>query len=267
MTQYKGILYSVADRVATITLNRATSLNSLDTQTIDELLDALAATKDDDVHCVILTGSGRGFCAGADLSSYLGDKLKEARPGDIDLGPPMLDYYNALAAALFELEVPLITAINGLAAGGGLSVALTGDIVIAAKSSAFVLGFSKIGLMPDMGATWLLPRLLGPVRAMGLALLPDAGDARNGAAISAARAAEWGLIWDVVSDEQLIDFAQSLARMIAKQPRQAIVSTKCALKKSLGNDFRQQLLLEMELQRDLGRTQGFHDGVSAFLAK
>lgn len=267
MSEYNNILYSVTDDVATITLNRPKSLNSLDLASVDELLDAIGRIRTENVRCLIMTGSGRGFCVGADLASYLGDRLKTARPGEVDLGPPMLDYYNAVVNKLKEVEVPVITAVNGMAAGGGCSIALLGDIVIASSAACFTLGFSKIGLMPDMGATWLLPRVMGMPKAKAIAFIDNAGDMLNGAGISAAQAEAWGMIWSVVAPEQLLEHAQGIARGIASQQREVLVATKKALNASYQNDFRSQLLLEMESQRALGMTQAFHDGVLAFLSK
>jgi 2-(1,2-epoxy-1,2-dihydrophenyl)acetyl-CoA isomerase len=253
---YTAIEYSVAAGVATIALNRPDKLNSFNETMHGELRDALGAARDDaEIRCVLLTGRGRGFCAGQDL----GDRATQ--PGDAppDLGATLERHYNPLVRALHALPKPVVCAVNGVAAGAGASIALACDVVLAARSARFIQSFCKIGLLPDSGGTWILPRLLGHARAAGLALLGDA--------LSAEQAAEWGLIWKCVDDERLGAESDALARHFASQPTRGLAAIKRALLASWTNTLDAQLDLERDLQRELGRSEDYREGVAAFLAK
>lgn len=252
----KPVLYTLADRVATLTLNRPDSLNSLDRARLEALVEALARAVDEAAAVVVLTGAGRGFCSGADLGSALDGRDAEGR---LDLGAPMRSHFNVLIEGLAGLPMPLVIAVNGIAAGGGASLALCGDIVIAARSAVFRQTFTDIGLMPDMGATWFMPRLAGRARARGMALL--------GQPIPAQTALDWGLIWEVVDDDRLAARAQELAVQLAARSPEALQSTRRALDLGLDNDLPAQLALEAEMQTELGRLPAFEQAVTAFLAK
>lgn len=253
---HETIEFSIADGVATIALDRPDSLNSFNTVLHDELRGALNEVRDDAaVRAVLLTGNGRGFCAGQDL----GDRAVDPSAAMPDLGESVQRYYNPLIRTLTGLEKPVICAVNGVAAGAGVSLALACDIVLAARSASFVLAFSKIGVIPDSGCTWHLPRSVGFARAMGLAML--------GGRISAEQAAEWGMIWQVCDDDKLMAEAGELAANLATQPTRGLALIKQALRASLGNSLDEQLELEREYMRTAGRTRDYREGVTAFMAK
>ena len=203
----------------------------------------------------MLTGAGRAFCAGQDLSD------RAVAPGDEprDLGASLDTLYNPLVRTLRNLELPVISAVNGVAAGAGANVALAADIVLAARSASFIQAFCKLGLVPDSGGTYTLPRLVGRARAMGLALLGDK--------LPADRAEEIGLIWKAVDDDKLMTEAMALARHLATQPTKGLAMIKQAINASLGNDLDTQLDLERDLQRIAGRSADYQEGVNAFLEK
>lgn len=250
------VLFEVADGVATLTLNRPEKLNALNTAMHDAISAALDRIEPDPaVRAVLLAASGRGFCAGQDL----GDRAVIARGGEADLGRSIERYYNPLVRRLRRLEKPVICAVNGVAAGAGANLALACDLVIAARSASFIQAFCRIGLVPDSGGTYFLPRLVGPARAAALALL--------GEKLSAEQAVEWGLIWRVVDDDALIKESTALARHLARQPTLALGLTKRALNASLANDLDAQLDLERDLQRIAGASADYREGVSAFLEK
>ncbi|MEQ1438944.1 enoyl-CoA hydratase-related protein [Fontimonas sp. SYSU GA230001] len=256
---YTGILYGVEARVALIRLNRPQALNALTPDLLNELRDALdRAEADAEVGAVVLTGEGRGFSSGADLVA------NAARPpigpdGKLDLGLALETTYNPLIERIRSLRKPVIAAVNGMAAGAAANIALLCDLTIAARSAYFLQAFVNIGLIPDAGGTWILPRLVGSQRAMGLSLL--------GERLPAEKALQWGMIWDVVDDDQLVPAALALARRLAEGPGVAIERIKRAIIQSAGNDLTAQLALERELQRDCGRTQDFMEGVMAFTQK
>ena len=253
---YSTIDLTIAAGVATIALNRPDKLNSFNDQMHAELREALAAARDDaQVRCVLLTGRGRGFCAGQDL----GDRAVGPDSAPPDLGATIDRNWNPLVRTLRTLPKPVICAVNGVAAGAGASIALACDIVIAARSAKFVQAFCRIGLLPDSGGTWILPRLVGPARAAGLALLGDA--------LTAEQAADWGLIWRCVDDAQLAGETETLARHLATQPTKGLAHIKRALLASSTNTLDAQLALERDLQRELGRSDDYREGVAAFLAK
>ena len=253
---YETILFDIAEGVATITLNRPDKLNSFTAKMHEELGDALKRIqKDASVRCVLLTGSGRGFCAGQDL----GDRV--VQPGDepLNIGAYLEVGYNRLVRTIAALEMPVICAVNGVAAGAGANLAFTCDIVLAAKSASFIQAFCKIGLIPDSGGTWTLPRLVGQSRAMALALLGDK--------VPAEQAAQWGMIWKAVDDEALMTEARAMAAHFATQPTKGLGLIKKAIRASSTNTLDQQLDLERDLQTIAGRTEDYREGVAAFMEK
>ncbi|MDF1585770.1 2-(1,2-epoxy-1,2-dihydrophenyl)acetyl-CoA isomerase PaaG [Marinimicrococcus flavescens] len=242
--------------VLVLTLNRPARLNSFNEAMHTELAAALdAAAADRSVRAVLLTGAGRAFCAGQDLS----ERQMGEGAGPPDLGDTLERLYNPLVRRLRALDRPVVCAVNGVAAGAGANVALACDIVLAARSASFIQAFCKIGLVPDSGGTFFLPRLVGDVRARGLALL--------GESLPAEKAAEWGLIWKAVDDERLEEEAMTLATHLASQPTRALGMIKRALDASAGNGLDAQLDLERDLQREAGRTEDYREGVRAFMEK
>lgn len=253
---FEVIELEVDGGVATLALNRPKSLNSFNGQLHAEVREALDQVgQQPGVRCLLITGRGRAFCAGQDLSD------PTVLPGDpeIDLGATLEHYYNPLIRSLRTLPLPVVCAVNGIAAGAGANLALACDIVVAARSASFIQAFCKIGLVPDSGGTWLLPRLVGQARAAGLAMLGDK--------LTAEQAAEWGLIWKVVDDDLLEREAVALAKHLASQPTQALAYIKQALAASWGNALDEQLALERNLQRSAGRTDDYREGVAAFMEK
>ena len=253
---YSSIITEAANGVHRITLNRPDRLNSFNDAMHAELREALSAvTADQTARVLVLTGAGRGFCAGQDLSD------RAVAPGDAppDLGASIERNYRPLVLALRNLPMPVIAAVNGVAAGAGAHIELACDMVIAAESATFIQAFCKIGLIPDSGGTYWLPRLVGDARAMGLALLGDKLPARQ--------AAEWGLIWRCVPDAELTGAVEQLAQRFATAPTLGLVRTRQALHASAHNDLETQLELERDIQRDLGRSADYREGVAAFMAK
>jgi 2-(1,2-epoxy-1,2-dihydrophenyl)acetyl-CoA isomerase len=238
-----------------VTLNRPERLNSLNEEMHRRLADALdAAAADDACRALLLTGAGRGFCAGQDLS----DRVEP--DGDLpDLGATIEAFYNPLVRRLRSLRKPVVCAVNGVAAGAGANIALACDIVLAARSARFIQAFAKIGLIPDSGGTFFLPRLIGEARARALAMLADP--------ISAEQAQAWGLIWKAVDDETLLPMAEQLTAQLATQPTQGLALIKEALNASSVNSLDAQLDLERDLQRKAGRTPDYAEGVRAFMEK
>ncbi|HFK7187809.1 TPA: 2-(1,2-epoxy-1,2-dihydrophenyl)acetyl-CoA isomerase PaaG [Serratia odorifera] len=250
------ILSQLDAGVLTITLNRADRLNSFNDEMHHQLAEALTvAERDDTVHCVVITGAGRGFCAGQDLN----DRTVSADRQAPDLGLSVERFYNPLIRRLTSLPKPVICGVNGVAAGAGAALAMACDIVIAADNASFIQSFCKLGLVPDSGASWFLPRLAGHARAMGMALLGDRIDARQ--------ALEWGLIWQVVDGAELAERTQTLARHLASQPTYGLGLIKKAIYSAATNTLDQQLDLERDLQRLGGRSDDYREGVSAFFAK
>ncbi|MEE4145339.1 MAG: 2-(1,2-epoxy-1,2-dihydrophenyl)acetyl-CoA isomerase PaaG [Halieaceae bacterium] len=253
---YKHIEFAISKGVALLTLNRPEALNSFTAGMHGEVREVLTlAATDRAVRAVLLTGNGRGFCAGQDLND------RAVAPGEAmpDLGDSVEKYYNPLIRLLTTMEKPVICAVNGVAAGAGANIALACDIVIAARSASFIESFAKLGLIPDSGGTWHLPRLVGMARAKGLAML--------GPKVSAEQALAWGMIWQVVDDEQLMSTAMGLAEQMATQPTRGFAFTKQAFAASAANTLDAQLELEKELMRAAGRTHDYKEGVAAFLAK
>jgi 2-(1,2-epoxy-1,2-dihydrophenyl)acetyl-CoA isomerase len=253
---YQTIEFAINKGVALLKLNRPDALNSFTAEMHAEVRAALTlAATDKAVRAVLLTGNGRGFCAGQDLND------RAVAPGEAmpDLGDSVEKYYNPLIRLLTTMEKPVICAVNGVAAGAGANIALACDIVIAARSASFIESFARLGLIPDSGGTWHLPRLVGMARAKGLALL--------GPKVSAEQALDWGMIWQVVDDAQLLSTALELAEQMATQPTRGFAFTKQAFAASAANTLDAQLELEKELMRAAGRTHDYKEGVAAFLAK
>jgi 2-(1,2-epoxy-1,2-dihydrophenyl)acetyl-CoA isomerase len=243
-----GVLY--------VTLNRPDKLNAFNPEMHKLLREALEEARDEpDVRAVLLTGSGRGFCAGQDLSQ----RNVSADAAPIDLSVSLGSNYNPLVRRLRALPKPIVCAVNGVAAGAGANIALACDIVLAARSASFVQSFSKLGLVPDSGGTYFLPRLVGSARAMGLALL--------GERLSAEDAERWGLIWKAVDDDRLVGEATRIAQTLAAGPTKGYGLIKKAMQASAGNSLDSQLDLERDLQREAGFSEDYREGVAAFIQK
>jgi 2-(1,2-epoxy-1,2-dihydrophenyl)acetyl-CoA isomerase len=252
---FEKIAIAKAEGLATLTLNSPDRLNAVSRKMIAELKtcwEDLAA--DASVRAVLLTGAGRGFCAGADLADPDRDKGEGA-----DSGAALEKFFNPVIRLMRSMPKPIVAAVNGPAAGVGMSFALAADIAVAARSATFLQAFSRIGLLPDGGSTWFLPRLVGEQRARALAMLAPQ--------ISAEQAKDWGLIWDVVEDGELMKTATELARRLADGPTLSLVRIKEAMGRASGNTLSQQLDVERDFQRELGRSEDFKEGVAAFLAK
>lgn len=252
---YKFIRYSVEQSVATLTLCRPEVLNSFNRSMAQDVQRALAhIATDDAVRAVLLTGDGRGFCAGQDLAEATAGDV-----GSIDLGDIVKSNYAPMVSAIRQLEKPVVCAVNGVAAGAGANLAFACDIVIASEDASFIQSFTRIGLVPDTGGTFFLPRLVGLARATAMMFLADK--------IQAREALEYGMIYDVVPAAQLLDRATALARQLAAMPTRALGLTKRALNASFRNDLFSQLVVEEELQRAAGKTEDYAEGVRAFLEK
>ena len=256
MSSDSPILLDLRDGIARITLNRPDRLNSFNDAMHASLRDGLDRVRADaSVRVLSLTGAGRGFCAGQDLS----DRAVAPGGSPVDLGASIERNYQPLILGLRALPMPVVCAVNGVAAGAGANIALACDLVIAAKSASFIQAFAKIGLVPDSGGTYWLPRLVGPARAMGLALLGDK--------LSADQAAQWGLIWKCVDDAELTPTVDTLLAQLATAPTSGLAAIKRALHASDRNTLEQQLALERDLQRALGYSDDYREGVAAFVEK
>jgi 2-(1,2-epoxy-1,2-dihydrophenyl)acetyl-CoA isomerase len=250
------ILVSRNAGVLSLTLNRPDKLNAFNPEMHKLLREALEEARDEaGVRAVLLTGSGRGFCAGQDIS----ERNVSADAAPIDLSVSLGSHYNPLVRRLRALPKPVVCAVNGVAAGAGANIALACDIVLAARSASFVQSFSKLGLVPDSGGTYFLPRLVGSARAMGLALLAER--------LSAEDAERWGLIWKAVDDARLMEEASAIARIFAVGPTKGYGLIKKALHASAGNSLDSQLDLERDLQREAGLSADYREGVGAFMQK
>lgn len=253
---FQHILFSIEDGVALLSLNRPEQLNSFNAAMHLEVREALKQVRQSgDARVLLLTAEGRGFCAGQDLSE------RNVAPGAElpDLGESIERFYNPLVRTLRDLPLPVVCAVNGVAAGAGANIPLACDLVLAARSASFIQAFCKIGLVPDSGGTWLLPRLIGMARAKALAML--------GERLGAEQALQWGLIHRVVDDAALRDEAVTLARQLATQPTYGLALIKRGLNASFDNGFDEQLELERDLQRLAGRSEDYREGVSAFIDK
>ncbi|WP_160107311.1 2-(1,2-epoxy-1,2-dihydrophenyl)acetyl-CoA isomerase PaaG [Pseudomonas izuensis] len=250
------ILFSIEAGVAILSLNRPEQLNSFNARMHGEVQEVLKRVRRDaEVRVLLLTGEGRGFCAGQDLAD------RNVTPGAAapDLGESIEKFYNPLIRALRDLPLPVICAVNGVAAGAGANIPLACDLVLAARSASFIQAFCKIGLLPDSGGTWTLPRHVGMARAKALSLL--------GGRLCAEQAEQWGLIYRVVDDADLREEALKLARHLATQPTYGLALIKRSLNASLNNSLDEQLDLERDLQRLAGHSEDYREGVSAFLEK
>jgi len=256
---YETVNLDIEDGVATLTLNRPDAMNAMNQQLIAELRDVVAGlAANDDARVLVITGAGRAFCSGADLAAGL-TPPEGGTIGD-GIAKSMEDSFNPLALEIASLEMPVISAVNGAAAGGGVGLALAADIVIAGKSGYFVQVFGpKLGLVPDVGCTYYVPRLIGRARARAMALLGDR--------IYGEQAAEWGLIWKCVEDDALMAEAHEIASRLAKGPTLAFAHIKQVLDQSENNDLAQQLDAETKAQNILGDTEDLIIGVTAFFGK
>jgi len=253
---FETIEYSLSDGVAELRLNRPQMLNSFNVKMHQEIRTVIDQVENDKaIRCLLLTANGRGFCAGQDLND------RAVAPGDEapDLGASVEAYYNPLVRSLTGMPKPVVCAVNGVAAGAGANIALACDIVLAARSASFIESFCKIGVIPDSGGTWNLPRLVGLARARGLAL--------TGEKISAEKAESWGMIWRCVDDDQLLTEARALAKHLATQPTKGLGFIKQALLGSANKSLEEQLEVEKELMRTAGRTHDYQEGVAAFTQK
>ena len=253
---YEQIRFETDGAVARITLNRPDRLNSFTVQMHAELRDALERVAHDaGIRALLLTGSGRGFCAGQDLA----DRAVAPGAAPVDLGESIENNYRPLVLALRNLPLPVVCAVNGVAAGAGANLALACDLVVACRSASFIQAFCRIGLVPDSGGTYFLPRLAGSARAMGLAMLGDR--------IPAEQAAAWGLIWKCVDDAELVPTVDALLAQLVQSSTRGLAAIKRAIHASADNSLEQQLDLERDLQRELGFGPDYREGVAAFLAK
>ncbi|WP_129790601.1 2-(1,2-epoxy-1,2-dihydrophenyl)acetyl-CoA isomerase PaaG [Sphingosinicella sp. CPCC 101087] len=253
---YETIDFKVDARVARLTLNRPERLNSFTVQMHEEVADALGRLEQglEEARVLVLTGAGRGFCAGQDL----GDRA--VAPGQaLDLGESVEKRYNPLIRRLTSLSMPVIARVNGVAAGAGANIALACDIVVAARSARFIQSFAAIGLIPDSGGTWVLPRLVGQARALGLALTGDP--------LPAEQAEAWGLIWKAVDDNRLDEEVDALAARFAAGPTRGLAAIKRMIRESWGHTLDQDLDLQRDAMRDLGYSEDYREGVAAFMEK
>ncbi len=249
-----AVLYAADAGVATLTLNRPEVLNALNDELLLALRESLARAKaDTSVRAVLLTGHGRGFCAGADLAAGA------MRQGPHDVAQSLRERYHPIVLAMRQFPKPIVGAINGVAAGAGMSIALACDIVLAGESASFLQAFTRIGLVPDCGSTWFLPRLVGDVRARALVMLADK--------ISAADALRYGLVWQVFADDKLMSEAMATAQRMAQMPTRAYDLIKQGLAVSSGNGLGEQLEVEALLQAQAMATEDHKEGVAAFLGK
>lgn len=253
---YETILFERRGGVARLTLNRPDRLNCFNTVMHGEVADVLSQVEADaDIRALLLTGAGRGFCAGQDLA----DRAVAPGGAPVDLGDSVERYYAPLIRRLTGLDKPVVCAVNGVAAGAGANIALACDIVIAGRSARFIQSFANIGLIPDSGGTWVLPRLVGQARALGLAL--------TGEPLSAEKAEAWGLIWRCVDDDALSAEASVLAERFAAGPTRGLAATKRAIRGAWARSLDEELDIERDLMRELGASADYQEGVAAFMAK
>ena len=253
MSNLETIKLELADQVARITLNRPDRLNSFTAQMHEELRQALDSASGSRV--IVLTGAGRGFCAGQDLNDRAVSSGREA----VDLGETVESCWNPLIRTLRDLPQPVIAAVNGVAAGAGANIAFACDIVVAARSAKFIQSFSAIGLIPDSGGSWILPRLVGQARALGLAL--------TGEPLPAEKAEQWGLIWKCIEDDALADEVDTLAKKLASLPPLGLAAIKSLIRSTWDRTLDEELDLQRDEMRRLGFTDDYREGVAAFLEK
>ena len=256
---YEHILFTEADGIATLTINRPQVMNALHVGVIEEMIDAVDRVRDEGTaRVLVMTGTGRAFCSGADLAGG-GAGGGRRRSGPVDAGAVLESHFNPLLERLFALPVPFITSVNGAAAGAGCSYALAGDIVIAGESAYFLQAFVNIGLVPDVGSTWLLPRLAGRARAQAMMML--------GERIKAEQALDWGLVYKVVPDAELAAATQAIAEKLAKGPTRSYALIRQGIRECLDKPLSEGLMVERRNQLIAGRSSDFAEGVSAFLQK
>ena len=249
---YRTILFSNENGIARLTLDRPDRLNSFTVEMHEEVADALA--KLEGARVLVLTGAGRGFCAGQDLND------RAVAPGEaVDLGETVEQSWNPLVRTLTSLPQPVIARVNGVAAGAGANIALACDIVVAARSAKFIQSFASIGLIPDSGGTWVLPRLVGQARALGLALTAEP--------LAAEQAAQWGLIWKAVEDEALDAEVDALAARFAGAPTRGLARIKKLIRESWGHSLDEELDHQRDMMRELGGSEDYREGVAAFMQK
>ena len=248
---YETILFELRNDVVTVTLNRPDRKNALNTQMRAELLHAVRAAPSQ-ARVLVMTGAGDAFCSGQDLSD-------RSNAANLDLERTLRDEYEPLLRAIFDCPIPVIAAVNSAAAGAGANLALAADVVIAAESAYFLQAFTRIGLIPDAGGTYWLPRQIGFAKAMGAALFAEP--------ISATQAEAWGMIWEVMPDADFADYWWGTAQKLAKGPTAAYAAVKAAIRGSFDNGLDDQLALEAKLQGQMGKTRDFQEGVVAFLEK
>jgi 2-(1,2-epoxy-1,2-dihydrophenyl)acetyl-CoA isomerase len=252
---YQTILYEVKDGAGRLTLNRPEKLNSFNQQMHEEVREVLAKVKNERIRVLLITGAGRAFCAGQDL----GERRVAPDGRSVDLGATIEKYYAPLVRMLRALPVPVVAGVNGVAAGAGANLAFACDLVIATKSASFIESFAKLGLIPDTGGTYFLPRLIGTARALGLAML--------GEKIPAEQAVAWGLIWRCVDDTEFPGVIDQVVTQLASAPTRGLARTKQAIYASQTNNLDEQLDLERDLMRELGSSHDYQEGVAAFLEK
>lgn len=250
------------DKIAILTLNHPEALNAMSMQMLKEISSALKQITILKARCLLITGAGRAFCSGANLTDRAADSFKDDLPegmvAESDMGEALEKIYHPILLTLKDLDIPIVSAVNGVAAGVGASFAMIADIVVAAKSAYFLQAFARIGLVPDGGATYMLPRLVGFGRAMELALLADK--------LPAEKAHDWGLVNRIAEDDKIMEDAMELALRLANGPKSLTMIRK-AMWQSYNNSFEQQIQLERQYQRDAGRTQDHQEGIAAFLEK
>ncbi len=256
---FQHIIWAEDAGVATLTINRPDRLNSLNTEVIQEMIEAVDTIRDgvSTARCLVLTGAGRGFSSGADLAPGMAGG--KATSGPIDAGAVLDTHFNVLLERLFALPVPFVTAVNGPAAGAGCSYALAGDIVVAAKSAYFLQAFVNIGLVPDVGSTWMLPRLAGKARAQAMMML--------GERIPAETALDWGMIYKVVDDADLMAETMKIAQKLANGPTRSLALIRSGIRDCMDKTLTEGLMVERRNQMLAGRTADFGEGVMAFLQK
>lgn len=250
---YQTILFNQEDGIARLTLNRPDRLNSFTVQMHEEVQDALGNMEGTRV--LVLTGAGRGFCAGQDL----GDRAVAPGGEAVDLGHSVEVYWNPLVRRLTQFPFPVIARVNGVAAGAGANIALACDIVVAARSAKFIQSFANIGLIPDSGGTWALPRLVGQARALGLALTAEP--------LPAEQAAEWGLIWKAVDDDALDAEVEALVQKFAVAPTRGLAAIKRMIRQSWDHSLEDELNRQRDSMRELGFSDDYREGVAAFMEK
>lgn len=253
---FENILFSIEAGIARITLNRPDRLNSFTVAMHGELRDAISTVKaDPTARVLLLTGAGRGFCAGQDLS----DRAVAPGAKPVDLGDTVEAWWAPLITSLRRLPMPVVVAVNGVAAGAGANIALGGDLVLATRSASFIQPFCKLGLIPDTGGTWILPRLVGTARAMGLAMLGDK--------LTATQAEDWGLIWKAIDDDKFKDEVEKLLLHLSTAPTKGLARTKQLILDNSAVQLEEALKAEAGAMRELGFTADYKEGVAAFLEK